>query len=71
MIFKEGEYYSDENFVINGYFLADLGLRYQYKRIGIEAICYNLLDHRYLLGGDRLPVPQAGRMFLGSLHLKF
>ena len=71
MIFKDGESYLDEDFVIKGYMLANVGLRYESNRFGVEASCYNLLDHRYVLGGDRVPVPQAGRMFFGTLHVKF
>ena len=63
--------YLDEDFVIKGYMLANVGLRYESNRFGVEASCYNLLDHRYVLGGDRVPVPQAGRMFFGTLHVKF
>ena len=71
MVFKEDDpYYTDDNFVIKGYLLANLGLRYSFKRLSVEASCYNLLNHQYLLGGDRVPVPQAGRMFLGTLHFK-
>ena len=70
MVFKDGDFYTDDYFVIKGYLLANLGLRYSFKWFSVEASCYNLLNHKYLLGGDRVPVPQAGRMFLGTLHFK-
>ena len=71
MVVKDGASLVGEKYVINGYLLADLGLRYSFKRFGVEASCYNLLNHKYLLGGDRVPVPQAGRMFFGTLHVNF
>ena len=70
MVIKDDEPYLDEDFVIKGYLLANLGLRYTFKQFSAEVSCYNLLNHKYLLGGDRVPVPQAGRMFLGTLHVK-
>ena len=71
MVFKDGASLVGKEMTINGFLLANLGLRYQYKMLEVEASCYNLFSHQYLLGGDRVPVPQAGRMFLGAFHLYF
>ena len=71
MVFKDGASLVGKEMTINGFLLANLGLRYQYKILEVEASCYNLFNHQYLLGGDRVPVPQAGRMFLGAFHLYF
>ena len=51
--------------------LVDLGVRYSHRRLSANVWCYNLLNTSYKLGGDRVPVPQAGRTFLAtiSLHL--
>ena len=51
--------------------IIDLGIRYSYKRFSANVWCYNLLNANYKLGGDRVPVPQAGRTVLAtiSFHL--
>ena len=47
--------------------IIDLGIRYSYKRFSANVWCYNLLNTNYKLGGDRVPVPQAGRTVLASI----
>ena len=51
--------------------IVDLGVRYSHRIMSANVWCYNLLNTNYKLGGDRVPVPQAGRTFLVtiSLHL--
>lgn len=70
-LFKNGVPYVDEEFVLPGHFLADCGLRYVQKNFELDISCHNLLNHIYLLGGDRAPIPQAGRTFMGTLRLNF
>ncbi len=70
-VFK-GNYDTDVqqgSYKINGTCLFDLGLRYSLKSISLNLRCYNLFNTRYRLGGDRMPVLQAGRSILATIRV--
>ena len=66
-IYKGNMPYSDPEYRIPGYCLVDLGLRYSWHFMDLNLRCYNLFNTKYKLGGDRVPILQAGRTFLTTI----
>lgn len=63
------EYMYQEKETLPSCFLMDLGLRYNWRNLELSVNCNNVFDHSYLLGGDRVPIPQEGRILLGTLKI--
>lgn len=67
---NSSEIYSDPDYKIPGCCLVDLGLRYSWRSIDANVRCYNLFNTKYRLGGDRVPVLQAGRSILATVSFR-
>lgn len=63
------EYMYQERETLPSCFLMDVGLRYSWRNLELSVNCNNVFDHSYLLGGDRVPIPQEGRILLGTLKI--
>lgn len=50
-------------------FLVDLGASYKWKMMELSVKCKNIFNHKYRIGGDRVPVLQEGRSLLATLSL--
>ncbi|WP_455636255.1 TonB-dependent receptor [Parabacteroides sp.] len=66
-VFKNYEPYINPEYRIPGYCLVDLGLRYSWNFMNFNLRCYNIFNTKYRLGGDRVPVLQAGRSMLATI----
>ena len=66
-LYKGDAAFADPDYEIPGYCLLDAGLRYAWRFMEFKFRCYNLLNTEYKNGGDRAPVPQAGRSVLATI----
>ncbi|WP_288736150.1 TonB-dependent receptor [uncultured Parabacteroides sp.] len=62
--------YINTDLELPGYCLMDLGMRYSWNFFNFNLRCSNILNKKYRLGGDRVPLLQAGRSVLATISFK-
>ena len=62
-----------EDFTLNSRFLADIGVKFQFRKsIQLAVDCENLFNHHYFVGGTHyFPYQRPGRTFMATLSLKY
>jgi iron complex outermembrane receptor protein len=67
--YNSTDYLCGTEYHIPSCFLLDLGTKYSNGNWDFSLNCQNVFNHKYRLGGDRVPVLQQGRIILGTVSV--